>query len=207
MKFKFITFILLILFSQFSFSQKKSKEERQAILEAKKNGTYNEDEFYGKESYEATNGIVYKVGDTIKLGRGSAPNGDFNYLQMGGMYNSLSALQGDTENISSGIGRNYSGLKVILKKIKYWKLKGARKVVFVVGGGNITNYNLMIEDAIATCEIEDCDRRNQSETPIIYQKVDDKYDKIKKLKELLDMGAITKEEYDKEKKKLLEMDE
>ena len=33
---------------------------------------------------------------------------------------------------------------------------------------------------------------------------DNKYDKLKKLKELLDMEAITKEEYDAEKKKILE---
>lgn len=46
---------------------------------------------------------------------GSSPNGDFAYLQMGGMYNTLSALSGDYNDVSSSIGRNYSGLNVILK--------------------------------------------------------------------------------------------
>ena len=36
------------------------------------------------DEYKATNGITYHEGDTVRLGRGSAPNGDFLYLQMGG---------------------------------------------------------------------------------------------------------------------------
>lgn len=156
--------------------------------------------------YKASNGINYQIGDTIKLGRGSAQNGDFNYLQMGGMYNTLSALNGKYNDISSSIGRNYSGLNVVLKKIKRYKLKGAESIVFVVGGGNITNYNLMIEDAIATCEIADCIEKVQK-VQIVRDTIappPSKYDEIKKLKELLDIGAITQEEYDLEKKKILE---
>jgi hypothetical protein len=56
---------------------------------------------------------------------------------------------------STGIGSAYSGLNVIIKKIKQVTFKGAVKTGFIVGGGNI-NYLLLIEDAIATCEIKDC---------------------------------------------------
>jgi hypothetical protein len=56
---------------------------------------------------------------------------------------------------SQGIGSAYSGLNVIIKKIKQVTFKGAVKTGFIVGGGNI-NYLLLIEDAIATCEIKDC---------------------------------------------------
>jgi hypothetical protein len=45
---------------------------------------------------------------------------------------------------------------LLLKKIKQVTFKGAVKTGFIVGGGNITNYLLLIEDAIATCEIKDC---------------------------------------------------
>ena len=36
------------------------------------------------ETYTASNGVTYHHSDTIHLGMGSAPNGDFLYLQMGG---------------------------------------------------------------------------------------------------------------------------
>jgi uridylate kinase len=39
-----------------------------------------------------------------------------------------------------GIGSAYSGLNVIIKKIKQVTFKGAVKTGFIVGGGNITNY-------------------------------------------------------------------
>lgn len=93
------------------------------------------------DTYTASNGITYHAGDTVKLGRGSAPNGSFIYVQMGMVS-------------PEGIGRNYSGVNVIIKRIKQYKFKGSDKVYFVVGGGNIVNYNLYIEDAIDTCEIE-----------------------------------------------------
>lgn len=98
--------------------------------------------------YKASNGITYKPGDTLKLGRGSAPNGDFRYLVMGG----FAASGGDADNIP----KHYSGTNVIIKKIKVQKARGAEKVWFAVGAGNIVNYNLYIEDAIATCEVSDC---------------------------------------------------
>jgi hypothetical protein len=41
----------------------------------------------------------------------------------------------------------------VIIKIKQVTFKGAVKTGFIVGGGNITNY-LLIEDAIATCEIK-----------------------------------------------------
>lgn len=96
--------------------------------------------------YKATNQIVYKVGDTISLGRGSGNQGSFVYLQIGGIMAGSGTI----------IGQQYSGLNVIVAKIKKYKFKGAEKVIFSVKAGNITNYNLYIEDAIAVCEIKDC---------------------------------------------------
>lgn len=139
--------------------------------------------------YKASNGITYKEGDTIKLGMGSGNRGTFVYLQIGGW------MAGD----STPIGSNYNGLNVIIAKIKKFTFKGAEKVVFSVKGGNITNYNLMIEDAISVCEIKDCIEKK----PIVINE-SDKYDKLKKLKELFDSGTLTKEEYEKEKKMLLD---
>jgi len=107
---------------------------------------------YGQKllnEYKASNGITYQPGDTVRLGRGSAQNGSFLYVQIGGFAQSTS----DDDN---NIGRHYSGTNVIIKKIKAYKVRGSEKVFFTVGAGNIVNYNLYIEDAIATCEIADC---------------------------------------------------
>ncbi|NRT11542.1 SHOCT domain-containing protein [Flavobacterium sp. 14A] len=140
------------------------------------------------EEYTASNGITYKEGDSISLGRGSGIQGTFVYLKMAGIM-AGSATQ---------IGSAYSGLNVIVKKIKKIKFKGAEKVYFTVGGGNITNYSLEIEEAIATCEIKEC---NSKETQIVSQS--SKFDELKKLKALFDDGVLTEEEYDIEKRKLL----
>ncbi|MEN9907132.1 MAG: hypothetical protein RLZZ540_273 [Bacteroidota bacterium] len=138
--------------------------------------------------YKASNNITYKVGDAIQLGRGSGGQGTFVYLKIAGW------MAGGTTQIGSA----YSGLNVVIKKIKKATFKGAEKVYFTVGGGNITNYSLEIEEAIATCEVKDC---QQTQGAVITQS--DKFDKLKKLKELLADGTLTQEEYDVEKKKLL----
>jgi hypothetical protein len=157
-------------------------------------------------SYTASNGITYKPGDTIILGRGSNANGDFRYLILGGFAQSLYALGDEiVRSETLQIGSMYSGLGVVIKKIKTVKLKGISKVYFVVGGGNITNYWLYIEDAIATCEVRDCKEPEKTQSiQVINQS--DKFDQLKKLKDLLDSGILTEEEYQIEKKKLLDKD-
>lgn len=150
--------------------------------------------------YRASNGVIYRIGDTILLGRGSAPNGDFRYLTIGGwgavlMYNS------NETSSQFDVGRGYSGLTVKIKRILRMKDRGIEKVMFTVGGGNITNYYLSIEDAIATCEVKDCATESRG-TTIIQQPLSPA-DELLKFKKLLDDGAIRKEEYEVQKKKIL----
>jgi hypothetical protein len=157
-------FILLFVFCSFSMNAQKNIKE-----------------------YKASNGVHYKIGDTITMGRGSGLQGSFVFYQMGGW----GATMGD-----NSLPSVHGGTNVILKKIKVANLRGAEKVWFVVNGGNITNYNLFIEDAIATCEIKDCNSKDKVQ-PM------DKYDQLKKIKELLDNGTLTQEEYEIEKKDIL----
>jgi len=149
--------------------------------------------------YKAINGITYKIGDTVRLGRGSSPSGTFLYLQMGGWGAVLSYDSNGGPN-QLNIGRAYANTAVVIKKIKAGRIKGIEKYWFVVGGGNITNYNLTIDDAIQACEVVPCESQNQA---TVVQQSDDNFDKLKKLKALLDSGAITQAEYDEQKKKLL----
>jgi hypothetical protein len=149
-------------------------------------------------SYDASNGLTYKVGDTVKLGLGSGNNGNFVFLRMGGW---AAMASGEVSPIGSG----YSNMGVVVKKIRKSKMKGVEKVIFTVGGGNITNYVLSIEDAIETCEVKPCKDNNKPQVVVATSKEDDKYDKLAKLKELFDDGILTKEEYEAEKKKLLDL--
>jgi hypothetical protein len=151
------------------------------------------------KEYKASNGVTYHIGDTIKLGRGSANNGDFLWLQMGGWSAALS-YDANKGSDQLNLGKHHSGLNVIVKKMKTMKLKGAERTYFIVGGGNITNYNLYIEDAIETCEVAIC---KQSNATAVLQVSTDKYDQLKKLKELYNEGTLSHEEYDAEKTKLL----
>lgn len=150
--------------------------------------------------YTASNGITYNIGDTVRLGKGSSPSGTFMYLQMGGWAAMMSYdTKGGPNQLN--IGRAYANTGVVVKKIKTMKIKGIVKYYFVVGGGNITNYNLMIDDAIQSCEVVPCPI-NQVEV-VNQQATPDKFDQLKKLKSLLDSGAITQAEYNEQKKKLL----
>lgn len=147
------------------------------------------------DGYKASNGKTYHEGDTIKLGIGSSPNGDFRYLQMAG-WAAIASYSSAGGSSQTNIGKRYSGMNVVIKKIQSAKLKGATKVYFTVGGGNITNYQLHIEDAIATCEIADC-------KGAVPASGNSDLERLKKLKELLDAGTITQAEFDKEKQKIL----
>ena len=153
---------------------------------------------YGQnqKTYSASNGMTYTEGDTIMLGMGSMPNGDFKWLQMGGWAAAMS-YNSNAGSSQFNIGKGYANTAVVLKKIKSYKTKGTEKYYFIVGGGNITNYYLYIEEAIETCEIK-CKPFAQSNNI-----QSDKYDQLKKIKELFDNGVISSEEYEKEKQKLL----
>jgi len=119
------------------------------------------------------------------------------YLQMGGW---AAVMSYDVNNGADqlNIGRGYANTAVVIKKINQTKIKGIVKVYFTVGGGNLTNYTLYIDDAIQTCEVRPCEALDAQQQPVA-----DKFDQLKKLKGLLDSGAITQAENDAEKKKLL----
>lgn len=146
----------------------------------------------GLTEYTASNNVTYQIGDTIKLGRGSAPNGDFIYCQMGDTYAVMAALGGSAGRIDQGLPRNLSGANMVIKKIKETKFKGAKVISFNVAGGNLVQYKILIEDALATGEL-----RSNGFTS------DEALAELKKAKDKLDLGLIKSEQYDSIKSTLL----
>jgi hypothetical protein len=146
----------------------------------------------GLTEYTASNNVTYLIGDTIKLGRGSAPNGDFIYCQMGDTYAVMAALGGSAGRIDQGLPRNLSGANMVIKKIKETKFKGAKVISFNVAGGNLVQYKILIEDALATGEL-----RSNGFTS------DEALAELKKSKDKLDLGLIKPEQYDSIKTTLL----
>ena len=134
--------------------------------------------------YTASNNVTYHIGDTIKLGRGSAPNGNFIYCQMGDTYAVMAALGGGGQ-IDQGLPRNLSGANMIIKKIKETKFKGAKLISFNVAGGNFVQYKILVEDALATGEL-----KSNGYTS------DEALTALKKAKDKLDLGLIKPEQYD-----------
>ncbi|MCC7400182.1 MAG: SHOCT domain-containing protein [Chitinophagaceae bacterium] len=151
-----------------------------------------------------TSGYKIIEGQDLKLGTGSLPDGDFKYITI----SSTSWLTaGSTKQ--EAVGRKWNGH---LFKVKKFRKEGTKKRGFtyylVLGGGNIVNYECDIESAIASGEvvIPEEYRPKPKETVIEVKQQVSVADELIKLKKLYDDGVLTKEEYEAQKKKLLEKD-
>jgi hypothetical protein len=137
---------------------------------------------------------VFHEGDTLKVGYGTNPNGDFKFI-----YTPPNGFWGTPQqSLPKGLG----GSQVVIKFFK--KLESDRtgiKYWTVINVGGLANTIVELEPAIESGEIviPGYDPK-QINAPV--QKID-VADQIGKLKKLLDAGAITQEEYDAQKKKLL----
>lgn len=190
-----ITFILLLSISFIGYSQ--------ADLEP---GTKARDAFNSvKDGYTTKLGWELKPGDTINLGIGSGDRQLFSYIYSSPA--SFSQMMDSSTQITY-LDNDYNNSIAIIKK---FGAKGRKKIGYkayaVVGIGEFENYWVEIEDAIEYGEVIPNDPKFAPEKEIMEVKVvgqtSDKYDKLAKLKVLLDEGVLTKEEYEAEKTKIL----
>ena len=149
------------------------------------------------KQYKAINGITYSVKDSVMLNEGGANDSTFSTIQQSGY------LLGGMHNLPA----YYLHTKVQIRAIKKETVRGAEKYIFTVNvvNGFFGNYSLYIDDAIAICEVTPCTVTQPATKQAITVKkpVGSVADEIKKLKELLDSGALTQAEFDAQKKKLL----
>ena len=140
-------------------------------------------------SYKAANGITYRIGDTVRLGKGSGDNGSFLYIEQKGM-------PFPSPRPSPGLPKSFTNSGVIIKNIKNDSVNGINKCLFMVSAGGPFRFSVYIDDAILACEVIPCQAASSRQSGSVA-------DEIKKLKDLLDAGALTQAEFDSQKKKLL----
>jgi hypothetical protein len=102
--------------------------------------------------YMLSNGKTYAVGDTISIGRGSAVNGSFMYIQLNGLAMVSTIDKGGTTD-DLNMDRRYSDLKAVIKKIVDKKIAGQVKKCFTIKM-DAMNYLVYIESAIEAGEIK-----------------------------------------------------
>jgi hypothetical protein len=149
--------------------------------------------FFGGTSvteYKASNGVTYHVGDTVRLGRGTKADGSFLYFEDHGLIPNPRSVR--------NLPKDFANVGAVVKSIKKTRINGVDKYMFGVNPGGPMRYTVFIDDAIEACEVKPCKATDNSQ-PASPASV---ADEIKKLKGLLDSGAITKAEYDAQKKKL-----
>lgn len=160
-----------------------------------------------KNGYATSLGWELKEGDTLQLGTGSRDRQLFSYIYSSPA--SFSQIMNANEDIKY-LDNDYNDQIAVIKK---FGAKGRRKIGYkayaVVGIGEMENYWVEIEDAIEYGEIIPPNSDYAPEKEVMEVKVvgqeSDKYDKLAKLKTLWDEGVLTKEEFNIEKKKILDL--
>jgi hypothetical protein len=154
-------------------------------------------------------GFKVTAGDKLKIGTGAMPDGDFKFIRKNAgslfAYNSSNGYQG-LANQANSFSRREAGHEY--KVIRIDK-RGTRKTGYVwypIIGDGIFRYEVDIDNAIAAGEINVPSEFKPKPigTVVEIKQSISVADELTKLKKLYDEGVLTKEEYDAQKKKLLE---
>ena len=164
-----------------------------------------------KDTLFATSGYKIIIGQDINIGTGATPDGDFKYIRRNssGFGTLMMTTNNNSYNKSElSLPRNMSGHKGKVVKIV---TRGNNKIgityepLITFGSGR---YEIDVDNAIASGELlvpEEFKPKPKVPTTVVEVKQQVSVaDELIKLKKLLDDGVLTKEEYEVQKKKLLE---
>jgi len=152
---------------------------------------------FAQNEYKASNGKTYHVGDTVKVALGSMPDGNFKYITA----TQPSFLPPRRSSNDLSARKDFAHSNAVIKKIKTGSrlTDNGNKIILVVKGNGLINFDIWIEEAIAACEVTPCSSAvNAASAPPAGVA-----DELLKLKKLLDAGALTQDEFNAQKKKLL----
>lgn len=165
---------------------------------------------YENDTLYTTSGFKIALGDKLKIGTGSMPDGDFKFIRTSSTsmfaYHSTTGYKG-LANQANSFSRGNSGLEY--KVIRIDK-RGTKKNGFVyypiIQQGGLVRYEVDAENAIKSGELvvpAEFQTKKEGAVVVVKQEVS-VADELVKLKKLYDDGILTKEEFDTQKKKLLE---
>jgi len=100
--------------------------------------------------YKASNGITYHLGDTIVLGKGSNPAGDFKSIYK--LW--ISKRDAKSDSIAIEKERKCTGQKVMIDRIEYLIGAEPENMIFNIAFQSGANYTLKIEEGIRLNEAE-----------------------------------------------------
>jgi hypothetical protein len=222
--------ILVLCLPLFSFAQKKNLTYDQTndiqFVKQYKNNTVI-------DSYTTKDGLTINVGDTLTIGNAVIERKRYMFHDVFS-HIVIGQTKGTTNKEFRYLPHNYSGNKVIVKslfvtheKFTGYKLFPNRKEMPLYVSVFVTEYKsgiskifshsrktiLDIEKALSSGEIINYNAplsKDQKRNKLVdleevnIKKVDGKYDLLLKLGKLKESGVLTEEEFQKEKKKILE---
>lgn len=158
-----------------------------------------------------TSGYKIVEGQEIKIGTGAMPDGDFKFIRRNSAslfnYTSNNGYQNQA-NAANAFPRSQAGLKYKIKSVEKRGNKKRGYVYYAKIGAGLINYEIDVENAISSGELNvPDDFKPKSKTTAVVVEVKQQVsiaDELIKLKKLYDDGVLTKEEYEAQKKKLLE---
>lgn len=151
-----------------------------------------------KDTLELKNGARFVVGQKVKFGYGSGANKTFEFVHL-----SPWSIAGPLK-----LTPQWANLEM---EIKGFKLAGTKKTgkafIIVLGGGNLSPYWCEVVAAMDNGEVI-VDGVNDKKTAAAANQAPasapSSADELKKLKDLYDSGALSKDEYETAKKKILD---
>jgi len=162
-----------------------------------------------KDTLFTTSGYKIAEGQEIKIGTGSMPDGDFKFIRRNAAslfaYSSSTGYQNQA-NAANAFPRSQAGLKYKIKSIEKRGNKKHGYVYYAKIATGLINYEIDVENAIVSGELNVPDEyRPKPKTTVVEVKQQISVaDELTKLKKLYDDGVLTKDEYEAQKKKLLD---
>lgn len=163
-------------------------------------------------SIKHSSGFVIKVGEKVKLGRGTMPDGTFKYIRANAAsLFSYSGPNANSANSANALMYSYNGLMGEVARIENRGNKRRGYVTYLILKlGLPARYEVDLDNAIQSGEIVIPDEFKPKEKPLQVEIKGGSFslaDELIKLKKLLDDGILTKEEFEAQKKKLLDKKE
>ncbi len=158
------------------------------------------------DTLTTSTGFKVYEGLSIKIGTGSMNDGDFKFIRTNASslfnYYSTTGYQG-LVNQANSFRRSNSGLTFKVKKIMTRGTKKNGYVYYAKIGQGLINYEMDVENAIKFGEIIVPDEFLPKAKNQVLELKESKYDKLKKIKELVDSGVLSEEEFQKEKERIM----